>query len=238
MIRFWMACVCVVGVAASLAACGGGGAAAGGGSAGGGGGDVTVANAPIDGACQNENSLSPVYPDEVGHWTASRLTPPSYPFTVSKVGYSLAGEQTGGACDAELPHKVQVFVGAADGGALPASPSTAGAVQTITVANSSGQADLAKLDGGVRGRIFTHTLSAPITLTTGQALVVSVQMAGRPGNNDAGVTTCLATCKPSTGTAKAKFDYWSNAVNEPYQWADLVGDFGFTQYNTIRAIGK
>ncbi|MBK7863704.1 MAG: hypothetical protein IPJ65_34885 [Archangiaceae bacterium] len=254
MTQFKFAAIAALVAMASLVACssgGNGGTGGGNGNAGGTGGssggtggstgggtagDVTLANAPFDSACNVENAVSPLYPDEVGHWTATRLTPATYPFTVSKVAYSLVGIQAG-ACDAELAHKVQVFV-SRDGGLDP-SPADAGAL-TLTVANSNGQADFAKVDGGVRGRIFTHTLASPVTLTSGQSLFVAVQMAGRAGGpDDAGITTCLATCRPAGDAGvKSNIDFWSNSATEPYPWADLVGDFGFTQYNTIRAIGR
>ena len=187
---------------------GGGQGGAGGGGEGGQGGEGGAATVDVCEGWALANSPGGCVPDVVAplageetHWIAARLTPPSYPFTVTAVRYALAQGDVGSVtCNNGLAHAVEVFVGTDV--APVASPSI---IEHADVDAS------AAVDGI---RTFDHTLTRPLTLETGEYLFVAVQNAGvSPAD-----CTCFATCK--TGYVPDT-NYWSNAGAPPYPWATL-----------------
>jgi hypothetical protein len=198
---------------------GSGGAATGG--AGGAQANVQVSNTNNAMVCPlaSQHGIYPVLPDEAGHYATARLTPVSYPFTITQVAYDLVQPNGVAQCaDQSLAHQVQLIVSSED--KPSASPSADGSLKE-TIAVPAGAAS-------------THTvelsLANPITLTSGQSLFVSVQLVG-----SAGKSLCIGAC--GEAAAKSDVDYWSNAVAEPFNWADMVGDFGFTYNYMTRAYG-
>jgi hypothetical protein len=179
--------------------------------------DAPVAPTPVEfgnvaRTCTPDNAVSPVLPGEAGHYAATSLTPPSYPFTVDKVSYSL--QMNGSNCHGGLAHRVLVFTASGE----PAAAPSAGAMASIDVPA-----------GADADRWVDLTLPNPITLTSGQTLVVAVQMA----SDGADRSVCLSACPGSA----AGHDWWSNAAAEPYAWADMFADFGFTSAYVIVAEG-
>jgi hypothetical protein len=182
---------------------------------------VVIANVPDDTQCPagSQFSVSPVLPNEAGHYATTRLTPPSYPFEVSRVSYRLA--QAGGVAqcsDQSFAHEVQVYVSSA---AKPSdNPSTDGTlVDTIDVPAGSSS-----------GRTVDLALTAPVTLETGESLYVAVQLVGSGAHS-----LCIGSCAPATPIAGV--DFWSNAAAEPFSYQDMVSDFGFTYNFMTRAHG-
>ncbi|MEM7604724.1 MAG: hypothetical protein AAF411_05145 [Myxococcota bacterium] len=185
-------------------------------------GDVILQNVPGASECAQRGRISPFLPDEAGHYAASILTPTQYPFEVTGIGYDIS--PTASDCDSRLPHEAQVFV-VRDGEALPSSPSeTHPEMQTFQLA-AGDSADFRSVD---------LPLERPITLQAGESVVVSIQMA----INDRGdFSVCMGSCV-SEAAALSGVDYWSNAPSEPFRWADLVGDFGFSSNYMTRVHGS
>jgi hypothetical protein len=175
--------------------------------------DVRVGNVPE--GCEFDNNIGPILPEEAGHLAGTALTPPSYPFTFTQVSYALGFANE---CVTGLAHEVVVFA-AAD---MPPSntPSAADETQVIPVpAGADAEAD----------RTITLVLPEPITITEG-ALVVAVKL-----NADGDNSLCLRSC--GTG-GESGDDWWSNAAAEPFAWADMLDDFGFTSQFVIDATGR
>lgn len=188
--------------AASTSSAGGGGA----GGQGGEGGSMpsdACADWPLtnnSAACE-ATTVAP-YAGEESHWIAERLTPPSYPFTVTKVRYTLfSGPQNSVTCDNGLAHQADVFVGTA---VIP--PATPAVVEHFDVPAS---ADVPGL------KIFDHALATPLTLEAGEFLFVAVQNAGTSPND----CTCFGSCEGAPFTEDA--NYWSYAGAPPYAWDTL-----------------
>ena len=170
------------------------------------------------GVCPSDNqgSLGPVQL-EGGHWVATRLTPPAYPFTVTKVRYALA-EQTSEDCVSTFAHKVAVWTGTAS---MPvATPPWV----TIDVDEVAGvDAGVSPLDGGVTDATSPLirdprelTLDSPIALSTGQHLFVAIQL---PRLDD-GRRLCVTMCD---GSLVSDRNHWSNAAAPPFNnWATLA----------------
>jgi hypothetical protein len=169
------------------------------------------------GVCPGENqgSLGPLE-TEGGHWVATRLTPPAYPFTVTKVRYALA-EQASEDCVTTFAHKVAVWVGTAS---MPvATPPWV----TIDVEESAGvDAGVSALDGGVTDATSPLvrdprelTLDSPIALSSGEHLFIAIQLP-RLGN---GRRLCVTMCD---GSLISDRNFWSNADAPPFNnWATL-----------------
>lgn len=156
-------------------------------------------------------------PGEEAHWIAERLTPPSYPFTVTKVRYVMRGGAEGNyTCDNGLAHQADVFVGT---DLVPAAtPIPAEHIDVPASANVDGL------------RVLDHDLTAPITLQTGDYLFVAIQNAGVAPTD----CTCFESC---TGTAfVSDANYWSNQGDPPFPWATLES-FNIKANYTICADG-
>lgn len=189
------------------------------GTTGGPGGDVEVRNTPE--RCKAAEAVSPILPDEVGHLAATVLTPPTYPFEVAQVAYDLDGSTRPDVCDSMLAHRVELYV--IEGTVPPADPADAVSILTIDV-----DAD----EAAVLTRTVTLDLETPIVLAEGQSLVVAVEM---PGNDDLSKSLCVVACFDTGGVAG--LDWWSNATESPYAWADMVDAFGFTSNFDHRMTG-
>ena len=173
-----------------------------------------LANVPA-GACNASMVLAPA-PTEIGQWAAARLVPPNYPFVVTEIKYVLYGSTGQAGCDSTVAHRVQLYRSTSF--APPAAPTVE---QEIAVPASPGAAD---------PRLVDLTLTTPITLNTGESLVVQVEMAGA-----AGAYVCLHMCKePPTYDDR---NYWSGATTAPFTWATLAS-LSIPWDITMRAIGK
>ena len=176
--------------------------------------DPVLSNTPE--FCGTFALIAPL-PEEIGHLAAGRLTPASYPFTVTEIGYELVGNLA--TCNNTLPHRTDVYV--LSDATLPAMPSTA-AVSVVSFDVDPGPTDETV-------RTVTLPLDEPIELTEGQHLVVAVEMAG-----DESTTACLNFCMDVSPVERS---FWSNAALEPYDWADMVSDFGFNGTYVVFASG-
>jgi hypothetical protein len=167
-----------------------------------------------DAECLVWDGVSPAA-NENGHLYAVRLTPPSYPYTVTEVVYEMFHDG-GRNCDSSRAHRVEVFVGNA---ATPDNNPTNPAMIDVPAVNI-----------GNGTRVVTETLPSPLTLQMGEHLFVGVEMIA--GDVDDG-PTCLATCGGATVTDR---DWWSNAAAAPYNWATL-SSFGIDNHARIGANG-
>nr|MBP7290416.1 hypothetical protein [Nannocystaceae bacterium] len=142
-------------------------------------------------------------------------------FEVTSLVYDLIGTAGAGACDSTMAHRVEVYV--IEGSEPPADPADAVANEMFAI-----EAD----EAATEERTVVIDLDTPITLTEGQALVIAVEMAG---NDDLSASICVRACRDTGGVAD--LDWWSNAAEVPYAWADMVGDFGFISNFNHRMMG-
>jgi hypothetical protein len=159
--------------------------------------------------------IAPNLPTEIGDPALARITPPSYPFTVTSVSYKLTGMEA--TCGTNIAHAVSVW--ADSSGATPAS--SPASVQKIPVAASATDQ---------RSLIVTESLPTPITLTTGQDLFVAVEM---DANTAQTVAVCLDGCSI---TADDNRQFWSEQMTAPFTWATLFS-LGLAEDYAIWASG-
>jgi hypothetical protein len=188
--------------------------------------EVVLHHADLPCAEEDYSTIAPYIPDEVGHYAATRLTPEDYPFEVTGISYT-AGSTFNDECNGGLAHTVELYVVSSQ--APTASPSSDG-----TLAQTHAVDAIAGTDAPYERKVDIE-LADSIVLEDGQSLVVAVKQTGNDPDSPT-VATCLLACQ-SPGSV-AGVDYWSNAAAEPFAWADMVTDFGFTQNFVIAARGK
>lgn len=181
--------------------------------------------------------LGPYIPDEVGHWSGTRLTPPHYPFTVEAVEYDTYTDDVPG-CDVTVTHRVRLYKVARTAG-FPTAPSADGGVMAeVTVTPSTGtRSSWSGSDGGFRGEAVSLPITG-VTLNADEELVVSVEYAGNQAGDQA---LCLYACPTDVDAGivtRSGLDFWSNAVAEPYSWLDLHADFMSEAQLTVRMRGR
>jgi hypothetical protein len=138
------------------------------------------------------------------HLAAARLTPPSYPFVIAFVRYTLLSDMD--YCDNRLGHGVDVFVGSAV--APAASPAV---IEHF---------DVPMNDDFQLEKVMLHELSAPLTLEQGEHVFVAVRMTANVPLS----RLCVLSCG---GPAfQQDRNYWSNAVAPPYPWTMVSPDGG------------
>lgn len=152
--------------------------------------------------CKQWTAVMPLSGEE-GQLAASRLTPPHWPFAVDKVVYQLLhGEQDGVQCNAEHPHRVELFT--AVGPAPAAEPA-----DVLVVVTEEDEVPGTE-------RLVVMDFDPPITIEQGEDLFVAVELTGN--YPDVG---CLSMC--TDGVTHDDRNYWSNATAAPYSWAELSG---------------
>lgn len=147
--------------------------------------------------CQNYGQIAPAYGEE-GHWIASRIQPPVYPFTVDEITYTSL-YFPGQGCSPEFEHFVQIW---ADGPA-PISDPILHDELTVPMGTSS-----------TVNRQFVHNLSNPITLQQDEYLYVSIQLMGWYP-----YVSCLQTCEDNDSLPE--YTWWSHAIMSPFSWTNL-----------------
>ena len=167
----------------------------------------------------NRGTTSPLLPDETGQLVGTRLTPAAYPFTVTEIAY-IVGADTIAECNGGLAHRVEMI--RSSGGDVPSNNPMADGVLIDVPADSTATAPSA--------REMTIELDTPIVLASGESLIVAIQLPG-DGADPPATSLCIRTCAEPGSLAGV--DYWSNATEAPYSWADLVVDFGFENNNYI-----
>jgi hypothetical protein len=160
--------------------------------------------------CANLNSVLPLAGEE-SHYIAARLTPPSYPFSVTDVQYTLS---SGGDCVPGLAHQVQVYATT-----TTTPPGTPVVHETIPVPTIATTMD----------RMVSLPLNAPLVLTAGEHLIIAIQNSGVSPN-----VTCVVTCDDVNAIADR--NWWSNAGAPVFPWATL-SSFGLDTTVMADAIG-
>lgn len=141
-------------------------------------------------------------PGEEQHWTAVRLEPPYYPFTIEEVEYRLVDYydiDTGVRCQADFAHKVQIYK--ADALSPPASPT----VLSETIVPAVAWTDTY--------RTVRFALAAPVTIAASDDIFVAMQFAGTYPE-----VMCINTCGSALEPAH---NFWSNAAAPPFSWQPL-----------------
>jgi hypothetical protein len=149
--------------------------------------------------CLSTNTVYPLSGEE-GHLAAGRLTPPAWPFIVESVRYNLSTRTSSVSCDAGLEHRVDLFV---EAGTTPSASPTVAASYTVPASETE--------DGSHELELVLDT---PIELAEGEHLYVGIEMTGEYPDG----VLCLDTCTDDT-TSEA--NWWSNAAETPYDWAEL-----------------
>lgn len=187
----------------------------------GGGQEFTLTNQRM--ACSVPDLLAPA-PGEEGHLSATRLTPPAWPFYVQSIRYEVAHLSTveGYTCDARLPHKVLLFKSTE-----PSPPRNTPPVATLTVEGLALEPPVPDMVGP--GTLHPIERPVEVTLEQGEHLFIAVRMVGE--NPD---ILCTSTCRDGGG--EAEDSWWSNAVEPPYDWATLRS-FGIVANTTATAHG-
>ena len=167
-------------------------------------------------SCSSWSAVMPLAGEE-GHLAAGRLTPPSWPFTVDRVVYSLLhGSQDGLECNAEYAHRVELFTGTSP---TPDASPTAPTVEAVPEDEVSGAERLVVVD-----------LDPPLTIEQDEHLFVAVELVG--SYPDVG---CLSLC--NDGQTYDDRNWWSNATAAPYSWAQLA-DYGVPGNLVVVAYGS
>ena len=149
--------------------------------------------------CAQQAALVPD-PGEEGQRIAARLTPPTYPFAVVSVGYTLFGGPGGSlACDTGLAHKVELSVSKAS--APEPTPEVREQWTEPAAPNPLSKREMA------------HALSAPLTLAAGEHLFVTLEVAGASGK-----AICAFACD---GHGIEDRNYWGKATAPPFTWVTL-----------------
>lgn len=180
---------------------------------------TTLENVAPLGPCENPRRVYPLLPDEAGHWALERLVPTTTPAIIDRIQYQLLGTDAdeGPHCRSGLPHRIQVFV--APDGPPPQRPSRLEQYRSFATTLD---------EGGLQA--YDLPLDPPVTIREGDALFVALEMVA---DLKSGTSICIGACQASV----PERSYWSNAVEEPYPWGDLVEDFGLADNYTIRALG-
>ena len=180
---------------------------------------ATFSNAPTP--CRMGSVVGPNIPQEVGHWAASTLTPPSYPFSVTEVQYDLMNRGSD-RCTNTLAHTTQVFV--INGmGAPVALPATDGG-QFLSMPIRANENAEAK-------RSVRLVLERPIELQDGQRLVVSIQLTATDNQR-----LCMGMCDDEESPIGQ--EWWSNSAESPFNWQDMNADFRIRGEFVISASGN
>ena len=190
------------------------------GDAGPAGPQITVSNLPQD--CETAGLLAPSLPAEAGHYVATVLTPPVYPYAIEAIEYALLRNDEVPSCDGGIAHQVILFALDEDS-PLPENPAATG----LGYRSYDVPADPMALEG----RQVSITVPIPLILTEGQRAAVAIQFAV-----DGARHLCVATCEE--GQARAGLDWWSNAAESPFRWQDLVSDFGLNMQVTTQLLGS
>lgn len=163
--------------------------------------------------CKTEKAS--IIPDakEFGHLFAVRLTPKTYPFTVTNLRYTLSRGKD--SCANVIAHRVEVYVSS------KTTPDNSPTIKaTINVPATTVM---------VGARLVTLTLPTPIKLQTGEHIFVAVEMA----TDKTKKVICMDVCDKNGTTDR---NYWSNATKPPYKWATLAS-FGMKVNAMIEALG-
>ncbi len=162
-------------------------------------------------ACSQIGIVGPVLPAEAGHRVATVLTPSVYPYEVGSIRYELLTPEDTSSCTSALAHTTELVV-IANSDALPPTPGE----QMLRFRSYTVPAD----EGADDGRAVELTLPSPLYLAEGEQLVVSVELAASQDRH-----LCISRCLDYD--ANPGTDWWSNAAQPPYNWSDLIVDYGF-----------
>lgn len=156
------------------------------------------------GACDS-TAIVPTDPGDEKALATTRLTPPSYPFTITDIQYVLGTSAP--ECHTGLAHGVDLFVGTAV--IPPPSPMVLHHFDNAAVANTAAD------------RIVTLQVNPPVTLQSGEHLFIAVKFAGTFPSD----LLCLGACGPPPMSYQDDRTYLGKPNAPPYQWVTL-GSFG------------
>lgn len=173
-----------------------------------------LSNTPQHPACTAETVMmaDPVDPHFM---VAVRLTPTSYPFTVTSIRYLLPGSDTEAECDNGLSHRAEVHASA---NATPEGTPTVAATFNVPRSTSSKDSVWA-----------LHGLDTPLKLQSGEHLYVLVEMMP-----DGAKTLCVQGCGDN---ATGEFSFIDvDSDQPPYEWKSFK-DMNWPGDLTIAAMG-
>jgi hypothetical protein len=141
--------------------------------------------------------------EEAGYWLSSRITPPTYPFRVDEVGYTIAtyGVSPDGICGV-VSHRVRIYAGTA----IQGDPDYDGEVEM-----SVGDVDA----GGETAPHVVISLAEPLVLQDGEDLFLMLEAA--VGRNDRRM--CYVGCREPGADDR---NHWSDAAEPPFAWQTLA----------------
>ncbi len=145
--------------------------------------------------CAADRGFSSLTTGDPGDMKVVRLTPSSFPFTVTHVRYAIEGSLAI-ECDNTLAHRVEVF--ATSGHAPESSPTIAETIVVPAVTSAPSE------------RIMVLPLVTPLELQGGEHLYVAVEQAGNATHS-----MCMYTCLENP---TADRNYWSESAAAPYTW--------------------
>jgi len=156
-----------------------------------------LANTPQSPDCTKDGAIQ-ADPTDPAFMVAARITPTSYPFTVTGMRYMLhAPFGSGKDCDNGLAHRAEAHI--SDQAAPEASPAVAATFNAAAVKPTTDP------------RWVVHPFATEVKLTAGQSIYLLVEVV-----RETGKTLCPQACS-DTGTGEKSFiDVDSN--QPPYQW--------------------
>jgi hypothetical protein len=168
-----------------------------------------------DTLCSNTGALGPG-PGEEAHIAATRLATLDVPFEVTSVRARLHHGSVGGVmCDASMPRQLMMWKSTSD--TPDAQPLNAVTV-SFDVEETLGEE-----------RLIESVLDTPITLSAGEYLWAAIDFGGAENN-----VGCIKTCRSN---AEDGVNFWSNADQAPYNWADL-GTIGANGSLWVEVVGN
>ncbi|MAD61891.1 MAG: hypothetical protein CMH49_10345 [Myxococcales bacterium] len=180
---------------------------------------LILSNAPVP--CEQVSALAPYLPDEAGHHAGSLLTPPTYPFTVSLIEYTLEEPPDIASCNSELAHRLELSVLSAEQ-ELPSQPSLE-AIRSVTLEIPAANSDTER-------RVILQNLIDPLILNEGERLLISISLMAEGDQH-----LCIAVCEDQSPVSG--LELWSNSAQAPYNWVG-IDSFDISSEFMIKAIGS
>ncbi len=180
---------------------------------------IILSNAPIP--CNQVSAIAPYLPDEAGHYAASLLTPPSYPFELTTIEYTLEEPPDIPSCTSDLAHRIEVAVLTED--QLPPAELSEAAREHLIFEVPAAMMNTER-------RVILQSLEIPLVVNEGERLLITLSLLAEGEDH-----LCIAVCEDEP--AGEGLELWSNAASSPFDWTPLL-EFGIRSEFLIRAIGK
>ena len=180
---------------------------------------LILSNAPVP--CEQISALAPYLPDEAGHHAGSLLTPPTYPFTVSLIEYTLEEPPDIVTCNSGLAHQLELSILSAEQ-EIPSQPSIE-AIRSVKL-------DIPAANSDTERRVILQNLIDPFILNEGERLLVSIALVAEGDQH-----LCIAVCEDQSPVSG--LELWSNSAEAPYNWVG-IDSFDISSEFIIKAIGS